>query len=76
MLPEKFNKADVSALRDQLQQTIPDPLEIADILRTFLTDRGYGVCSHSALDAASKVGAAGCSFTAIQEELEAVALVM
>ena len=76
MIMEKFTKAEVSDLRKQLLQTILDPLEIAEILQCFLMSRGYGVSSHMALDAASKVGAAGCSMAAVQKELEAVALVM
>jgi len=76
MLTEKFTKADVSALREELQQRISGPFEIAEILRVFLMNKGYGVSSDGALAAASKVGAAGCSSSAIQQQLEAVALVM
>ena len=76
MLTEKFTRADVSAIREELQERLSGPLEIAEILRAFLMNRGYGVSRDSALAAASKVGAAGCSCSAIQKELEAVALVM
>ena len=72
----KFTTAEVTSVRQQLLERIPDPLEIAEILQIFLTDRGYGVSATTALDAASKVGASGCSFAAVQAELEAVALVM
>jgi hypothetical protein len=76
MLTEKFTNADVSALREELQERISGPFELAEILRAFLINRGYGVSSDTALAAASKVGAAGCSFSALQKELESVALVM
>lgn len=76
MTINKFTTADVFALRQQLVEKIPDPFEIAEILKSFLMCRGYGVCSNTALDAASKMGASGCSFSAVQAELEAVALVM
>ena len=76
MLTEKFTKADVSALREELQERLSGPFEIAEILRAFLINRGYGVSSDNALAAASKVGASGCSSSAIQQQLEAVAWVM
>lgn len=76
MLTTKFTNADVSALREELQQRISSPSEIGEILRVFLMNRGYGVSSDSVLAAASKVGAAGCSSAAIQQQLELVALVM
>jgi len=76
MITEKFTNAELADLRDQLQQTVPDPLQIAEILQCFLMSRGYGVSSNMALDAASKMGAAGCSMAAVQKELETVALVM
>lgn len=75
MLAEKFTQADVTELRQELLE-IPDPFQNAEALYAFLSSRGYGISSASALDAASKMGAAGCSFTAIQAQLEAVALVM
>ena len=76
MIIEKFTKTEVSDLRIRLLQMIPDPLEIAEILQCFLMSRGYGVSSNIAIDAASKMGAAGCSMAAIEKELETVALVM
>jgi len=76
MAAKKFTIAEVSAIREQLLQRIPDPLEIAEILQGFLVDRGFGISSNSALDAASKIGASGFSFAALQAQLEAVALVM
>ena len=76
MATEKFTIAEVSALRNELMQRMLDPAEAAELLQVFLMGRGYGVSPLAALDAASKMGAAGCSFAAIQKELEAVALVM
>ncbi len=75
MVADKFTRAEVTALRQELME-IPDPFLNAEALRAFLASRGYGVSCNRALDAASKMGAAGCSFAAIQAELEAVALVM
>ena len=75
MFGEKFTDSEVSVLRYQLLR-MPDPLGAAEILRDFVSNQGYGVSSNTALDAATRIGASGCSFAAIQEALEAVALVM
>ncbi len=76
MFGKKFTDAEASVLRYHLLQTMPDPPHLAEILVDFLISQGYGVCAKTALDAASKIGASGCSFATVQEELEAVALVM
>jgi len=76
MVVNKFSKTEVSAIRDQLLTRMSDSFEIAEILKGFLVDRGFGISSNAALDAASKIGASGFSFAALQAQLEAVALVM
>ena len=76
MCGEKFTDAEVSALKCRLRRIMGDPLEVAEILRDFVVTQGYGVSSTTALDAATRIGASGCSFTTIQEALETVALVM
>ena len=76
MLNEKFTDAEVSVLRSQILRRMPDPLELADILMDFVASQGYGVSSNTALDAATRIGASGCSFGTIQEALDSVALVM
>ena len=76
MVVNKFTNAEVSAIRNELLSGIPDPFGMAEILQGFLVDRGFGISSNAALDAASKIGASGCSFAALQTELESVALVM
>jgi hypothetical protein len=76
MVCKKFTKFEVSEIREELLRRVPDPFEIAEILQGFLIGRGFGISTNTALDAASKIGAAGCSIAAVQAELEAVALVM
>jgi hypothetical protein len=76
MTAEKFTTAELAIFREELLKRVPDPFELAEILQGFLVDRGFGISTNSALDAASKVGAAGCSLAALHAELEAVALVM
>lgn len=73
---EKFSLAEVSALRNELMQRMLDPSEAAEVFQMFLMGRGYGVSAEAALDAASRVGAAGCSLRVLQKELEGMALVM
>jgi len=76
MCGAKFTDADVSGLRRQLLRTVLDPLGVAEILRDFVVTQGYGSSSNTVLDAATRIGASGCSFATIQEALEVVALVM
>lgn len=76
MATDKFSVAEVTALRNELMQRMLDPSEAAELLQIFLMGRGYGVSPQAALDAASRMGAAGCSMDAIHRELEGVALVM
>lgn len=76
MCGDKFTDAEVFVLRYELLRTTPDPLQAAEILRDFVAIQGYGVSAKTALDAASRIGASGCSFAAVHEALEAVALVM
>jgi hypothetical protein len=76
MYGDKFTEAEVSVLRYQLLRSMADPLQLAEILRDFAVTQGYGVSAKTALDAATRIGASGCSFAAVHEALEAVALVM
>jgi hypothetical protein len=76
MATDKFTVAEVTALRNELMQRMLDPSEAAELLQVFLMGRGYGVSPEAAMDAASRMGAAGCSMAAISKELEGVALVM
>ena len=75
VMAEKFTIAEVSALRNELMQRMLDTSETAELLQMFLMGRGYGVSQEAALDAASRMGAAGCSLEVIHKELEGVALV-
>lgn len=76
MATEKFSLAEVTALRNELVQRMLDPSEAGELLQVFLMGRGYGVSPQAAVDAASRMGAAGCSMDAVAKELEGVALVM
>jgi hypothetical protein len=73
---EKFPAADLSGLRDDLLQSGLDTWQAGDLISTFLAGRGYGVSNVSARNAASRIGADGCSLERIQEECEKLALVM
>lgn len=76
MISKKFTRIEVSEIREELLRRVPDPFELAEILQGFVIGRGFGISANTALDAASKIGAAGCSMAVVQAELEAVALVM
>jgi hypothetical protein len=73
---EKFPIADLSGLREELMQSGLDSWQAADLISSFLAGRGYGVSSHEARRAASRIESVGCSIQCMQEEFEKLALVM
>src|SRR3954465_6792849 len=73
---EKFSIAELSALRNELMQNGLDSWQAAELFHVFLSGRGYGVSPSTALDAASRIEASGCSIEVMQKELEGLALVM
>jgi len=73
---EKFSPTDLSSLREELMQSGLDSWQAAELIGSFLAVRGYGVSSHDARGAASRIESVGCSLKCMQEELEKLALVM
>jgi hypothetical protein len=72
----EFNPAEVKNLRRLMLDHRLDGLQAAELMRAYLLECGYGICPESALDAACRVGGAGCTLEAIQSELQRLALVM
>ena len=73
---EKFPEADLASLREDLLQPSLDSWQAADLIRSYLSGRGYGVSSHAALHTAARLESAGYKVQHIQEEFEKIALVM
>jgi len=73
---ERFSSADLSGLRAELMQSGLDSWQAAELISSFLSGRGYGVSSHEARTAASRIESVGCSIRCMQEELEKLARVM
>jgi hypothetical protein len=73
---EQFTPTDLLMLRNELLQSGVDSFQAAEIVTNFLSGRGYGVDSHEARAAASRIEGAGCTAEHIQKELERVALAM
>ncbi|HLJ86395.1 MAG TPA: hypothetical protein VKZ53_06205 [Candidatus Angelobacter sp.] len=73
---EKFSVAEVAALRNELLQGGLDSFQTAELLKTFLAGRGYGISPETALDAAGRIEGAGCRVEMLHKELETLALVM
>ena len=73
---EKFPEADLAGLREDLLRSGIDSWQAADMIRTYLSGRGYGVSSHAALHAAALLESAGYKVQHIQEQFEKIALVM
>jgi hypothetical protein len=73
---EKFPEADLAGLREDLQHTGLDFWQAADLIRTYLSGKGYGVSPHDARHTASRLDFARFNVQQLQEELERIALVM
>ncbi len=76
---EKFSMSELSRLRGELMQSGIDSWQAADVVSTFLVDRGYGVDSFAARKAVAKLEAFRGTLEAmdtIQAVLETVAYVM
>jgi hypothetical protein len=73
---ERFTPTDLMTLRNDLLNSGADSFQAAEIVTNFLSGRGYGISSHEARTAASRIEVPGCTVEHIQAELERVALVM
>jgi hypothetical protein len=73
---EQFTPTDLMTLRNELLQSGVDCFQAAEIVTNFLSGRGYGVSTHEARTAASRIEGPGCTVEHIQAELERVALAM
>ena len=73
---ERFSVTELTALRSALLEGGLDFRQAGEMLQLFMMGHGYGVSPDAAMDAASRVGSAGCSLEAIQHELQNLALVM
>ncbi len=73
---ERFTPSDLIALRSELLRSGVDSFQAAEIVCSFLSGRGYGVSSHEARHAASRIEVPGTTAEHIQAELERVARVM
>jgi hypothetical protein len=73
---ERFTEADLLGLREELQKSGLDSWQTADVISSFLADRGYGVSTQAARKMAAQLELRGCSLKCIQEELEKLAFVM
>ncbi len=75
-LIEKFTPSDLMGLRSELLQSGADSFQAAEIVASFLSGRGYGICSQEARSVASQIEVPGATPERIQAELERVARVM
>lgn len=73
---EKFSANELANLRTDLMQSGIDSWQAAEVLREFLTGRGYGVSPQTARDAITRLELMGCKLDRMQEELEKLAFVM
>lgn len=72
---EKFSILEIAELRNELIRAGLDARDVAEVLRSFLACRGYGVSLEAARAAACTVEGSGCSLEVMQRELERIAMV-
>ncbi len=72
----RFSNTDLVSLRSDLLQSGLDSWQAAEMISSFMSGRGYGVSSQSALEAATRIESVGCSIESMHRELEKLALVM
>jgi hypothetical protein len=72
---EKFPAEELSGLREELLRSGLDSRQVAELIREFLTERGYGVSFDDA-QAAVGEGVLSGSLQQMQETLERVAVLM
>jgi hypothetical protein len=73
---EKFSEADLTHLREDLMKSGLDSWQAAELISSFLSERGYGVSTQAVRKAISRMEVVGCSIKCLQEELEKLAQVM
>ena len=73
---EKFPESDLTSLRQELLHSRLDSWQAADLIRCYLSNRGYGVCNQAARRIAAEVESERYDVQWIQEEFEKIALVM
>ncbi len=73
---ERFSNSELASLRNELLQSGLDSWQAAELISSFMSGRGYGVSSHRAREAATRIESVGCSFESMHRELEKLALVM
>lgn len=73
---EKFAMVDLQELREGLLQQGLDSWQAADLIRSFLAGRGYGVSRQSARDAVLRAEVLSQSMDCMQAELEKLAMMM
>jgi hypothetical protein len=73
---ERFSATQLGNLRTALMDSAIDSWQAADVLRTFLAGRGYGISPQGARDAIARLEGTDRALDSVQKELERVAVVM
>ena len=73
---EIFTAVDLKTLRDELRGSGLDSFQAAELIGSFLTQRGYGVSTQDARLAVSRMEQTGGDLAAMRLELNQIALMM
>ncbi|HEV3038761.1 MAG TPA: hypothetical protein VHA33_13375 [Candidatus Angelobacter sp.] len=72
----KFSSIEVATLRVDLLHSDLDSFQAAQVIKSFIAEKGYGISNDRALDAARNFDILGRDVELFHKELEASALVM
>lgn len=70
-----LDREELESLRGHLLQMGPDYCGASEVIRAFLTGRGYGISPESATRAAIEFGRQGCSLASIESALASTSFV-
>ena len=73
---QKFSEDELNTLRDELRRAGLDSFHADELLRAFLSARGYGASIVDARDAAARIEPIACCLPMLQAQLEHLARIM
>ena len=74
--PETFTAVDLKTLRDELRGAGLDSFQAAELVGSFLTQRGYGFSNQDARIAAARMELVDCDLATMRQELHQIAFMM
>lgn len=75
-MPDKFSANELASLWRDLRKNNLDSFQMAEAIKTFVTEYGYGISIEGALNVARSLPPPGGSVTGLRSQLETLTFVM